>query len=197
MRWSAKLFLVLALPGAHAQESNRPQHEATFSAIPPATADSLQFNRDLPDLEFKDVRGRIWRPEDFVGKFTLVYVWHTFEARTVDAHAGRGHNQLMREIGFPDLREVQRFYDRTKGTTKLQVLTFCADYDYTHAPEYMKQAGYTFPVVADWNLIDRLLGPEVRNSRYAVIGPEGKLSEPFRSWTLGRLLFELEARAGD
>jgi hypothetical protein len=98
-------------------------------------------------------------------------------------------------LGFPDLREVQRFHDRAKNTSNLQALTFCSDYDYTHAPEYMRQAGFEFPVVADWKLIDELLGPGARTSRYAVIGPEGKLSAPFRSWTLGRVLFELEAIA--
>jgi hypothetical protein len=54
---------------------------------------------------------------DFRRKFALVSVWHTFEARTVDVHSGRGHDQLLRELGFPDLREVQRFYDRAKGTS--------------------------------------------------------------------------------
>ncbi len=188
MRFRAAFFLVLAWPALHAQD-------ARFTEIPPAAADSLRFDKALPDVEIKDTQGRIWRTEDFRGKFTLVYVWHTFEARTVDAHAG--HEPLMREIGFPDLREVQRFYDKAKGTTRLQVLTFCADYDYTHAPEYMKRAGYTFPVVADWKLIDKILGPAIRIARYAVIGPEGKLSAPFRSWTLGRLLIELEAIAGN
>src|SRR5438045_2937132 len=72
-----------------------------------------------------------------------------------DAHTSRGHDQLLRKTGFPDLREIQRFHDKAKLTPHLQVLTFCSDYDYTHAPEYLKQAGYDFPVVADWNLIDR------------------------------------------
>jgi hypothetical protein len=195
MMRSGAVLLVLALRVAHGQ-ANRPPDAVSFSAIPPVATDSLRFDRDLPDVEIKDVAGRVWRPEDFRGKFTLVYVFHTFEARTVDSHAGRGHDQLMRNAGFPDLREVQRFYSRAKRTRDLQVLTFCSDYDYTHAPEYMKQSGYDFPVVADWKLLDEFLGPEVRRSRYAVIGPDGKLSAPFRSWSLGRVLFELEAIAG-
>lgn len=31
-----------------------------------------------------------------------------------------------RELGFHDLRELQQFYDRAKGTSKLQVLPFCS-----------------------------------------------------------------------
>lgn len=192
MRSGAKFLLVLALQVAQAQESNR---TPALSDIPPAAVDSLRFDRDLPGIDIKDVQGRVWRSQDFRGKFTLVYVWHTFEARNVDAHSGRGHDQLLRNLGLPDLREVQRFYDRAQGTSKLQVLTFCRDYDYTHAPEYMKQAGFTFPVVADWKIIEKLFGYDARSLRYAVIGPEGKLSAPFRSWTLGRVLFELEATA--
>ena len=195
MRLSAKCLLVLALQSAQAQESSRPSDAVTFAAVPPAAVDSLRFDRNLPDIDIKDVQGRIWRLQDFQGKFTLVYIWHTFEAREVDAHSGRGHDFLIRELGLPNLREVQRFYDSVKGTDKLQVLTFCRDYDYTHAPEYMKQAGFKFPVVSDWTLIDKFLGPNARSVRYAVIGPEGKLSAPFRSWTLGRVLFELEGMA--
>jgi hypothetical protein len=195
MRSSPNLLLVLALGVAQAQESNRPPDAMALSAIPPAAVDSLRFDRDLPNIDIHDIQGRVWRPEDFRGKFTLVYVWHTFEARAVDAHSGRGHDQLLREEGLPDLREVQRFCDRAKATGKLQVLTLCCDYDYTHAPEYMREAGFSFPVVADWKVIDKLLGTDVRYSRYSVISPDGKLSAPFQSWTLGRVLFELEAIA--
>ena len=75
------------------------------------------------------------------------------------------------------------------------MLTFCRDYDYTHAPEYMTSRRYTFPVIADWVLIDKLF-PAAGPSRQWVVNPEGRLSEPFRSWTFGRLLFELERVAG-
>jgi peroxiredoxin len=187
MKQAGAILLVLALRVAGAQ---------SFSAIPPVPTDSLRFERDLPAVEIKDAAGKVWRPEDFRGKYTLVYVFHTSEARMADARTGPGQDRLKRWIGLPDLREVQRFYDVAKDKRQLQVLAFCSDYDYTHAPEYMKQAGFDFPVVADWKLIDQVLGLDVHASRYAVIGPDGKLSAPFRSWSLGRVMFELEAIAG-
>ncbi|MDE3197486.1 MAG: hypothetical protein KGN84_14140 [Acidobacteriota bacterium] len=193
---STAILLGLLCAAARAQQPDPPP-EVAFAPVPPPAADRLRFDRDLPDLEFHDVQGRLWRTADFRGKFTLVYVWHTFEARLVDAHAGRGDDQLMREMDLPDLREIQRFHERSRRAARLQILTFCSDYDYTHAPEYMKQAGFTFPVVADFTLIDKFLGPAVRGSRYAVISPEAKVSVPFRSWTLGRLLFELESLAAN
>lgn len=170
--------------------------QTPFSSVPPPAEDGLRFTRDLPSIEVKDAQGKLWHPADFRGKFTLVYIWHTFEARTVDAHRGRGQDAILTEVGMPDLVEVQRFYERTAGKGRLQVLTFCSDYDYTHAPEYMKTAGFTFPVVADWTVIEKLFGPEARTVRYWVIGPNGRLSAPFRAWRLGRVMYELESAAG-
>jgi hypothetical protein len=43
--------------------------------------------------------------------------------------------------------------------------------------------------------VNTFLGPDARSFRYAVIGRQGKLAAPFRSWILGRVLFELEAMA--
>ena len=171
------------------------QGQSPFVEVAPVRADSLQFTTALPDFEAKDIHGRIWRPGDLRGKFTLVYVWHTFEARAVDAHGGPGRNLIQTVAGLPDLAELQRFYEKTRGAKNLQVLTFCSDYDYTHAPEYMKEAKYTFPVIADWKLMEQIFGSDARTFRYAVIGPDGRLSAPFRSWSFGRLLFELEAAA--
>ncbi|SPF49841.1 hypothetical protein SBA4_420011 [Candidatus Sulfopaludibacter sp. SbA4] len=57
----------------------------------------------------------------------------------------------------------------------------------------MKQSAHTFPVIADWTLVKKLF-PGV-STEYCVINPEGRLSYPFRSWTLGRVLFEVERAA--
>jgi hypothetical protein len=134
--------------------------QAQFGSVPPAVPDSLQFGAQLPDFEAKDIAGRIWRLEDLRGKFTLVYIWGTFEARATDAHDPR-LRALVR--GLPDQPELQRFYDTVKSGNRIQVLSFCRDYDYTHAPEYMKQAGYTFPVIADWTLIGSSSGWKERS----------------------------------
>lgn len=97
---------------------------------------------------------------------------------------------------FPDLPEVQRFYDKVRDTKNLQVLTFCRDYDYTHASDYIKGTKYTFPVIADWVLTDKLFASTGFTVRYWLINPEGRLSLPLRSWSFGRLLFEIEKAAG-
>jgi hypothetical protein len=184
MTTAFRALVFLLVPLAFAQEP--------FRSIPPAIPDALRFSNPLPDFEAKDIAGRTWRSTDLRGKFTLIYIWGTFEARTTD----KLHQQsLTTYYGFPDLPELQRFHDKVKSAGKMQVLTFCRDYDYTHASDYIKDAKYTFPVIADWVLIDKLLGKNRGGGRLWVVDPEGRLSYPLQSWTLGHLLFELERAA--
>jgi hypothetical protein len=161
-----------------------------FVPVAPAS-EGVRFEGQIPTFEAKDTTGRMWRTEDLRGKITLVYVWNTFEAREVDAHA------RAREVvgGISDLPEVQRFYDKTRGAKNIQTLTFCRDYDYTHAAEYMKERKYSFPVIADWVLVKKLFANAAGNPSYWVVDREGRLSNPIRSWSLGRVMYEIERMA--
>jgi hypothetical protein len=170
--------------------------ESPFRAVPPARSDALQFDRRLPAFEAKDIAGRIWRADDLRGKFTLAYIWHSFDARAVDQLEGPRREVVRKIADLPDFKELERFHEKAKGSKNLQVLSFCIDYDYTHAPEYMKTTRYTFPVIADFKLIESLFGEDGRTGRFLVIDPDLRISAPARSWTFGRLLYELEAAAG-
>ncbi len=175
------------------------QDASPFLPVPPAPTDQLRFAAPFPAFEAKDISGRTWRTEDLRGRFTLIYIWNTFQAVAPPA--------------LQDLPELQRFYSKVKGAANVQVLTFCTDYDYTHAPEYMKRNQFTFPVIADWTLIRKLfpmdncqqgcrLGipsptplPGGLAAPHWVVNPEGQLSSPLHVWALGRLLFEVEKDA--
>lgn len=78
-----------------------------------------------------------------------------------------------------------------------------------HAHDYVKQEKYTFPVIADWVLANKLFpadtcrqgcsyglscpsGGKALASRQWVVNPKGRLSYPFHAWSFGRLLFALE-----
>jgi hypothetical protein len=161
-----------------------------FDAVAPVS-EGLRFEAQVPSFEAKDTTGRMWRSEDLRGKITLVYVWNTFEARDVDAHA------RVREVvgGISNLPEVQRFYEKTRGAKNIQTLTFCRDYDYTHAAEYMKERKYSFPVIADWVLVKKLFANAAGIPSYWVVDREGRLSNPIRSWSLGRVMYEIEKMA--
>ncbi len=186
-------LLISAIAAALGQQASAPdiQRGSPFSSIA-VPSEGLRFDAPLPPFEAKDIAGRTWRLEDLRGKFTLVYIWYTFEARQVDAHDSR-----FREVirGLSDLPEVQRFYDRARRTKDIQVLTFCRDYDYTHASEYMKEKKYSFPVIADWVLIKKLFPQAPGNPPYWVVDKDARLSAPTRALSLGRVLYEIERAA--
>jgi hypothetical protein len=159
--------------------------QSPFASIPQASEDSLRFGARIAEFEAKDISGRTWRLDDLRGKFTVIYFWRTGWAREADAHPRANPD-------FLDLAELQRFYEKKN----VQVLSFCMDYDYTHAPIYMNEKKYTFPVIADWVLIKKVFPGTEGGRLYRVVNPEGRLSYPFRSWSFGRLLFEVERAAG-
>jgi hypothetical protein len=119
-------FLVTALASAQ-QISKAATDQSPFMAIPPAIPDTLRFEAQIPDFEAKDTEGRVWRSADLRGKFTVIDIWSTFGGVRNEQHA-----------------ELQRFYANIKTGGNIQVLTFCTDFDYKHAPVYMRQNRYTF-----------------------------------------------------
>jgi hypothetical protein len=190
MRFVGLYFV--AVTAVLAQQSSSPTAEtgSPFLSIPPVP-EGFRFETQLPSFEAKDIAGRTWRLEDLRGKVTLIYIWYTFEARAVDAH-----DPHLREImPLSDLPAVQRFYDEARRTKNIQVLTFCRDYDYTHASDYMKERKYSFPVIADWVLIKKLFPTAGGNAPYWVVDQDARLSSPIRAWTFGRVIYELKRAA--
>jgi peroxiredoxin len=173
-----------------------------FVSVPPAAIDhELRFGAVLPQFQTKDIAGRSWRSEDLRGKLTVLYLFHTLQS---DAPPVKR-----------DLLLLQRFYEKVKNSEFLQVLTFSSDYDYTHAPEFMARHRYTFPVIADWALLAKLFPkddcrrpctarvPTASGQSFSiatahwVVDPAGRLSYPARSWSLDRLLLEVERLGAD
>ena len=58
---------------------------------------------------------------------------------------------------------------------------------------FIEKFGLTFPVIADWVLIRKL----VPGGGHRVVNPEGRLSEPFRSWSFTRTFWEVRRAAAD
>jgi hypothetical protein len=168
--------------------------QSPFSPVPPAREDALRFKEELPAFEVKDIAGNTWTLENLRGKHTLIYLWHTFAARRSDQLDAR-QKELFR-IHLVDLEEVERVHRGVKGSKTTQVLTLCTDYDYTHAPEYLKETRFTFPVIADWVLIRKLVPAASGSGTHWVVSPEGRLSEPFRSWSFSRTFWEVQRAAG-
>jgi len=191
MRLPGLFFVTVTAALAQQASSPAPINGSPFLSIAPVP-EGLRFEAPLPAFEARDIAGRTWRIEDLRGKLTLVYMWHTLEARAVDAHDASVRHLIS---GLSDLPAVQRFYDQVKETKNIQVLTLCRDFDYTHAPDYVKEKKYSFPVIADWVLIEKIFPNPGGSSAYWVIDRDARLSNPIRSWSLGRVLYEIERTA--
>jgi hypothetical protein len=76
----------------------------------------------------------------------------------------------------------------------VQVLTVSVDDDRGPVQSYMKEKGFTFPVIMERELDVRLF-PEGGLPESWVIGPSGRRADRFQSWTFGRVLLEVEKMA--
>jgi hypothetical protein len=188
-----QLAVFLALLSAPFALAQAPPSASPFVSIPAPASDSFRFGARLPTFQVQDLAGRTWNLADVRGKFTLVYIWQPFEASVADRVGPRGRASIG---GLPDLADVQLFYDEVRYNPKLQVLTFCSGQK-AEAQRYLQNAGYTFPVIADWRL-GRTLFPEASGQgpgRLWVVNPQGRLSLAFRQWGLGRVILEMRDAA--
>jgi peroxiredoxin len=197
--WSFLLIAVL-------QQAPPPQvdNQSSFSSAAlasPAGSNQFRFAVPFPKFEAKDTSGKTWRLDDLHGKFTLIYLWSTAEARLQDEY-----DQRLHVVTFLELRELQRFYDKVKDSRNIQVVTFCRDFesgDSVRAQDYMKENHYSFPVITDYVPVHQLfdvgrpwvLGANAPPSHFWLVNTEAKLADPV-PWSFGRLLFELERDAG-
>lgn len=170
------LFCASAL---FAQEA-RTARESPFQAIPPApiAADTLAFSASVPNFEARDLNGRTWRSADLRDKVTVIEIWGVY--------------------CFPCREEhpmLQDFFNRMRSMNNVQVLTFCLDTNPDRVLSYMKKRGYTFPVIVDTDLETKLFPREGGTPQTWVIGPNGRRTDFFKSWTFGRILLEVEKMA--
>ncbi len=153
------------------------QHPA-FDSIPAAPTDSLTFTTRIPNFEAIALDGRMWRFSDLTGNVTLIDIWSTSCGPCRKEHP-----------------ELQALYDQSRLARHLQVLTFALDDDPARVRSYMAAKGYTFPVIVNERLSERLFTAVGGIPKQFVIDQEGRLSEPFRSWSLGRIFLEAERLA--
>jgi len=100
---------------------------------------AVEFVQLLPDFSAKDLAGRSWQLKDLKGKVTFINFWATWCGPCRGEH--------------PD---VQKLHDRLKGRADLQVLTLSVDDQPALVASYLKEKGYTFPVIHAIELADKL-----------------------------------------
>jgi len=149
--------------------------QSPFQPVPPAISDTLSFRTPLADFEAMDIAGKTWRLADLRGRLTVIDIWAVFCLP-------------CRE----ELPAVQNLYQEMGANGKIQVLTFSLDRDPEITRSFMKEKGYTFPVIVDPDLEQRLFPQEGGIPKSWVIDRQGRRSEAFRAWTFGRIVMEVE-----
>ncbi len=136
---------------------------AVWSKPPSGSTEELAEGRwekptkTIPTFELSDLSGKTWRLKELGGKTLLINLWATW--------CGPCNAELP---------HLQRFYEKVKGRSDIQVLTFNIDEDLGLVAPYLKEKGYTFPVLPAYSTVVSLL------DGYAI--PQNWLVDPHGIW---------------
>jgi thiol-disulfide isomerase/thioredoxin len=86
--------------------------------------------KSLPAFDLTDLSGKTWRLKELNGKTVLIDVWATW----------CGPCQA-------ELPNLEKLYEQVKGRNDIQILTFDSDSDPGVVGPFLKEKGYTFPVL--------------------------------------------------
>jgi thiol-disulfide isomerase/thioredoxin len=111
--------------------------------------------KPIPSFELSDLSGKTWRLKDLAGKKVFINVWATW--------CGPCQGELP---------HLQKFYEKVKDRSDIQVLTFNLDEDLGLVAPYMKEKGYTFPVLPAVSTVVTLLDGFAIPQNW-LIDPEG------------------------
>jgi len=96
--------------------------------------------KPLPDFALADLSGKTWRLKALAGRAVLINVWATWCGPCK-----------------AELPHVERLYQKVKGRPDVQILTFTIDQDPGVVAPFMKEKGYTFPVLPAYSFVIGLL----------------------------------------
>jgi len=111
----------------------------------------------IPSFELYDLSGKTWRLKELGGKTLLINVWATW--------CGPCQAEMPR---------LEKLYQKIKDRSDLQLLTFNIDEDLGLVAPYVKEKGYTFPVVPAYSTAVTLL------DGYAI--PQNWIVDPTGRW---------------
>jgi thiol-disulfide isomerase/thioredoxin len=96
--------------------------------------------KQIPNFELADMNGKTWKLKELGGKTLLINLWATW----------CGPCQA-------ELPHLEKFYQKTKDRKDIQILTFDLDEDLGVVAPYLKEKGYTFPVLPAYSTVVGLL----------------------------------------
>jgi thiol-disulfide isomerase/thioredoxin len=121
--------------------------------------------KPLPPFDLSDLSGKTWRLKSLEGKSILINVWATW--------CGPCQSEQPK---------LQKLYDQVKDRSDIQILTFNIDEDAGLVAPFLKEKGYTFPVVVAYNYVNSLLDS---------IGiPQNWIVDPMGVWRWTQLGFD-------
>jgi len=118
----------------------------------------LSLRYKLPELNEPGLDSRIWTTRDFEGKSTIVYLWVT----------------SCGPLCWSNLPAIQALYNKIKDRPDLQVVTLSVDEDRQTVSTFMKEKGYTFPVMVGKSYAKRLL-PQMILGQYWIVDATGAI----------------------
>lgn len=92
--------------------------------------------KTIPVFELSDLSGKTWRLKELNGKVLLINLWATW--------CGPCQAEMPR---------LQKFYEQNKERSDIQVLSFNLDEDLGLVAPYLKEKGYTFPVLPAYSTV--------------------------------------------
>jgi thiol-disulfide isomerase/thioredoxin len=128
------------------------------TSVDAAKADEARWEKPtkaLPAFELSDLSGKTWSVKSLNGKVVLINVWATWCGYCIE-----------------ELPQLQKVYEQTKGRSDVQILTFNIDEDLGFVEPFMKEKGYTFPVIPALSYVDNVLS-QVGIPQSWVLNPKG------------------------
>jgi thiol-disulfide isomerase/thioredoxin len=113
-------------------------------------------SKTLPTFELADLSGKTWSVQSLHGKVVLINLWATWCGECI-----------------AELPQLQQLYEKAKGRSDIQILTFNIDEDLGQVGPFMKEKGYTFPVIPALSYVDNVL-PQIGIPQSWVLDAKGQ-----------------------
>ncbi|MBA3973843.1 MAG: hypothetical protein C0504_06450 [Candidatus Solibacter sp.] len=136
---------------------------AIWSKPPAAKATEVAEGRwetpkkKMPAFEIAGLDGKTWRLKQFEGKSVLINVWATWCGPCK-----------------AELPVVEKLFRQTKDSAEIQVITFNIDEELGLVEPFMKEKGYTFPVLPAMGLVSDMLDGNVGIPQTWLLNPKGE-----------------------
>jgi len=112
--------------------------------------------KEMPKWELSDLAGQTWKLASLEGKTLFINLWATWCGPCRSEHS-----------------YLEKLYQKTKGRTDIQVLSFNVDDEVGAVAPYIKENSYTFPVLLASSYVNDLL-PYISIPRNWIVDAAGK-----------------------